>query len=184
MALFKERLLAVVQEEDLEPYLSLVEELAEESGRDIAEIAAAAARLARGDRPLAVPAEPEPEQGPPSETGMVRLFIDAGRRAGVRPGDIVGAITNEAGVPGRAIGAIDIYDDFTFVEVPARYSGQVLAGMRDATVRNRGANIRVATAQDVAPPGPRGAAGGRPGPRAKGYVRKAGKPGPHRGRRW
>ncbi len=155
IALFKERILQTLAEEELDLYLSLVEELAEESGRDIAEIAAAAARLAREDKPLVVELEPEPEQVAQPEEGMVRFFIDAGRRSGVRPGDIVGAIANEAGVPGQAIGAIDIYDRFTFVDVPAQYKEQVLAGMSDAAIRNRGANIRVATPRDEAVPGTR-----------------------------
>ncbi|HXG68371.1 MAG TPA: DEAD/DEAH box helicase [Blastocatellia bacterium] len=153
MALFKERLLKTLREEELEAYLSLVEELMEETGRDMAEIAAAAVRLARGDKPFVVPLEPE--EAPDAESGMVRLFIDAGRRTGVRPSDIVGAIANEAGVPGKVIGAIDIYDDFTFVEVPAQFRDQVLAGMSNATIRSRETNIRLATSQDVAVPKPK-----------------------------
>jgi ATP-dependent RNA helicase DeaD len=119
LALFKEHLLKTLQEEDLEVYLSLVEELAEESNRDMAEIAAAAARLARGATPLVLPLEPEREWTPPAEPGMARLFLDAGRRSGVRPGDIVRVIASEGGVPGQLIGAVDIHDNFTFVEVPS-----------------------------------------------------------------
>ena len=148
VALFKERILKTLEEEELELYLNLVEELAVESGCDMAEIAAAAARLARGDRPLEVVVEPLPEQAPPTEAGMVRLFVDAGRKSGVRPGDIVGAIANEAGIPGNAIGAIDIYDTFSFVDVPGEYLKQVLEGMSRATIRNREARIRLATAQE------------------------------------
>lgn len=85
---------------------------------------------------------------------MVRYFIEAGRRNGVRPGDIVGAIANEAGVPGQAIGAIDIYDNFTFVDVPAQYREQVLDGMRDVVIRNRAANMRIATSRDKASASP------------------------------
>jgi hypothetical protein len=77
-ALFKERILKTLEEEELELYLNLVEELAEESGSDMAEIAAAAARLARGDKPLEVVVEPLPEQPLLTEEGMVRLFLDAG----------------------------------------------------------------------------------------------------------
>lgn len=145
IALFKERILKTLADEDLDLYLNLVEELAEESGRDIAEIAAAAARMARDDKPLMVDLEPEPEQVVQPEAGMVRFFINAGRRDGVRPGDIVGAIANEAGVPGRAIGAIDIYDSFTFVEVPAQYQEQILEGMTDTAIRNREITVQVAT---------------------------------------
>jgi ATP-dependent RNA helicase DeaD len=160
MALFKERILKTLQEEELETYLSLVEELAEESGRDMGEIAAAAARMARGDKPLVVPMEPEPEQVQSTEAGMVRFFIDAGRKAGVRPADIVGAIANEAGVPGSVIGAIDIYDDFTFVEIPAKYKDQVLVGMPTTILRRRKTKIQLASARDATPPKTRRKVGG------------------------
>ena len=144
VALFKERVLVALKEEGLDLYLSLVEELAEESGRDMAEIAAAAARLAGGDRPLEVTLEPEPEQlGQPDE-GMVRLFIDVGRNGQVGPSDIVGAIANEGGVSGRDIGAIDVYDRFTLVDLPSEYVAQVLRRMKGSRIRNYNANIRVA----------------------------------------
>jgi len=149
MALFKQRLLQAAQDEGLEPYLTLVEELAQESGRDMAELAAAAARLAAGEKPLSVALEPPVEEVAPGEQGMVRLFIAAGRRNGVRPADIVGAIANEAGVPGREIGSIDIYDAFTFVDVPEQYREQVLQNMSRVRIRNQPANLRLATVRDV-----------------------------------
>jgi ATP-dependent RNA helicase DeaD len=151
IALFKDNIRRSVGEGDLDLYLSLVEELVEE-GLDLAEIAAGAARLARGDKPLEVEVEPEPAGVHQAEDGMVRLFIDAGSRAGVRPGDIVGAIANEAGVPGKAIGSIDIYDHFTFVELPAQYRDQVLERMARATIRGRPVGIRVATPDGGGPP--------------------------------
>jgi ATP-dependent RNA helicase DeaD len=144
VALFQERVLKALESEELDLYLSLVEELAEESGRDMAEIAAAAAHLAGGERPLEVAVEPEPEQLGQTGDGMVRLFIDVGRQARVGPSDVVGAIANEAGVPGREIGAIDIHDRFTLVEIPAEYVGQVLGRMKGSRIRNYNANIRVA----------------------------------------
>jgi ATP-dependent RNA helicase DeaD len=147
IAVFKERIIKTL-EEDLELYLTLVEEVAEETGSDMAEIAAAAARLAREDKPLVIELEPEPELMPQSEAGMVRLFIDAGHRDAVSPRDIVGAIANEADIPGKVIGAIDIYDRFTFVDVPAEYQDQVLKRMNRTLIRNRPANIRVATPRD------------------------------------
>ena len=51
---------------------------------------------------------------------MRRIFVAAGRADGLRPQDLVGAIANETGLPGRAVGAIDILDRFSFVEVPSR----------------------------------------------------------------
>jgi ATP-dependent RNA helicase DeaD len=144
VALFKERVLKALETEELDLYLSLVEELAEESGRDMAEIAAAAAHLAGGDRPLEVTLEPEPEQMGPASDGMVRLFIDVGRNGKIGPSDVVGAIANEGGVPGRDIGAIDVHDRFTLVDLPAEYVDQVLRRMRGSRIRNYNANIRVA----------------------------------------
>jgi ATP-dependent RNA helicase DeaD len=165
-ALFKEDIRKTLKEGDLEPYLALVEDLAEEGGFGMAEIAAAAARLARGDRPLDIAVE-----GPPPEDGMVRLFIDAGRRGGVRPTDIVGAIASEAGVPGKEIGAVDVYDRVTFVELPARYKDQVLERMAHAAIRNRPVRIALARPSGETAGAPRRrAARRRPGglPRARG----------------
>ncbi len=191
MALFKARLLKTLQEEDLELYLALVTEIAEESGADMAEIAAAAARLARGDKPLTLPGAPvataaEPDQVLRLEGGMVRFFIDAGRADGVRPADIVGAIANEAGVPGKAIGAIDIYDDFTLVDVPGEYQAQVLERMARTTVRSRDANIRLVTKRDMPAGRPpkrkfeRPGTEDRPRPRPKTYKPYTGKGKPRR----
>ena len=141
--LFKEQILGVVEDEDLDLYLALVQELAEESGHDMAEIAAGAAWLARRDKPLVATMDAAPLDEP-DEDGMVRLYIDAGRSRGVRPSDVVGAIANEAGIPGRVIGAIDIYDEFTLVDVPAEYKQQVLGAMAGAKMRNQPVSIRVA----------------------------------------
>ena len=62
----------------------------------------------------------------------------------MRPSDIVGAIANEADIPGRVIGAIDIYEEYTLVDVPAEYRQQVLGAMAGAKLRNQVVNIRVA----------------------------------------
>jgi len=152
--LFKERIIKVMIEEDLELYLSLVQALAEETGRDMAEIAAAGMSLARGEKPLQVQMEPESQLAPQLSSrldqGMVRLFINAGRSSGVRPADIVGAIANETGLPGKLIGAIDIYDDYALVDIPAEHQPQVLASMAGATIRGRDAAVRLATKHEVA----------------------------------
>jgi ATP-dependent RNA helicase DeaD len=153
-ALFKERLLKTMQDEDLDVYLALVEEIAEESGCDLAEIAAAAVRMARGDKPLEPPSAPEPEPigfPLPAESETVMLHIDAGRNSGLRPADIVGAIANEAGLPGKYIGPIEIFDDYSLVGVPTQTQAQVLAAMAGGTVRGQSTNIRPASARDSGP---------------------------------
>jgi hypothetical protein len=81
---------------------------------------------------------------------MVRLFMDVGRKNGLRPTDIVGAIANEAGIPGKVIGAIDIYDHYAFVEIPAEYQEQVLKSMQRVRIRNQGVRLRVVTPRDEA----------------------------------
>ena len=153
-ALFKERLLRTMQDEDLDVYLALVEEIAEESGCDLAEIAAAAVRMARGDKPLEPPSAPEPEPigfPLPAETETVMLHIDAGRNSGLRPADIVGAIANEANLPGKYIGPIEIFDDYSLVGVPAQAQAQVLSAMVGSTIRGQAANIRSTAARDSGP---------------------------------
>ena len=153
-ALFKERLLRTMQDEDLDVYLALVEEIAEESGCDLAEIAAAAVRLARGDKPLEPPSVPEPEPigfPLPAETETVMLHIDAGRNSGLRPADIVGAIANEANLPGKYIGPIEIFDDYSLVGVPTQAQAQVLSAMAGGTVRGQATNIRPADSRDSSP---------------------------------
>ena len=68
---------------------------------------------------------------------MARIYLDIGRDDGVRPADIVGAIANEAGVPGRAVGAIDLYERFSFVEVPQNLSDRVIKALKRTTIRGR-----------------------------------------------
>ncbi|MDQ3799014.1 MAG: DEAD/DEAH box helicase [Acidobacteriota bacterium] len=151
VAILKERILDTLAKQELELYLSLVEELAEECGCDIAEIAAAATFLAVGDKPLQVKVQPPAEHLVRQwNTDMTRLFIDAGRSHGVSAGDIVGAIANEGDVPGKAIGAIDIYDRFTLVDVPSEFAEQVVRQMRNSRIRSQKANVRVAQASDAA----------------------------------
>jgi ATP-dependent RNA helicase DeaD len=66
-----------------------------------------------------------------------RLYIGLGRRAGVRPGDLVGAIANEAGIDSRAIGAIEITDRFSLVEVPDDAVDDVIRALRGTTIRGK-----------------------------------------------
>jgi ATP-dependent RNA helicase DeaD len=69
--------------------------------------------------------------------GVARLFLDVGREDGVRPADIVGAIANEAGIPGRAVGAIELHDNFTFVDIPAGVAERVVRALKNTTIRGR-----------------------------------------------
>jgi ATP-dependent RNA helicase DeaD len=143
---FKDTLRELLTEPNgLEPYLRLAEDLGEDY--DPTELAAAAFKLL-----LAEPENVEDtiqviDEEPPSrgqrqrgfgpERGMARLFINLGRDEQVRPADIVGAIANEAGIPGRAIGAIELYDHFAFVEVPQQMAERVRKALSRTTIRGR-----------------------------------------------
>lgn len=83
------------------------------------------------------------ERGPRElSQGMVRLFIGAGRDAGVRPQDLVGAIANEAGIPSKLIGSIDIADRFSLVEVDENVAQDVIYALRDAFIKGRQCVVR------------------------------------------
>jgi ATP-dependent RNA helicase DeaD len=73
----------------------------------------------------------------PGDWDRVKLFVGVGREAGVRPADLVGAIANESGVKGGAIGAIEITDRFSLVEVPAEAAETVIRALRNTTIRGR-----------------------------------------------
>ena len=72
---------------------------------------------------------------------MARLFINIGKNQNVKPGDILGAIAGESGMPGKMVGSIDMYDKYTFVEVPRENADIVLKAMKD--VKIKGKNIHM-----------------------------------------
>lgn len=78
----------------------------------------------------------------PAPEGMTRIFVGAGRIAGVRPQDLVGAIANEAKIRGKEIGAIQIADRFSLVDVPERDADRVIAALRAGSIKGRKATVR------------------------------------------
>jgi ATP-dependent RNA helicase DeaD len=164
---FKETLRETIEAGGLEPYSIMAEDLGEEfSPTDLAAaafklllgepldasqdlLAAAEPDLEQRDRPM------RPRDGRDyggrdyggrdyggrrdfgPDRGMARLFLDIGRDDGVRPADIVGAIANEAGIPGRAIGAIELFERFSFVEVPETQAQKVIRALKNTTIRGR-----------------------------------------------
>ncbi len=73
---------------------------------------------------------------------MTRIFVGAGRIAGVRPQDLVGAIANEANITGREIGAIQITDRFALVDVPDGSANRVIAALRAGSLKGRKVTVR------------------------------------------
>ena len=79
---------------------------------------------------------PREQSGPP-ESGMERFRIEVGWRDRVKPGNIVGAIANEAGLNGRSIGRIQIFDAHSLVDLPQGMPDDVFQGLRRLKVMNR-----------------------------------------------
>lgn len=75
---------------------------------------------------------------------MVRLFINAGKKSKLRAKDIVGAIANEAGIPGKTLGEIAIFDEYTFVDVPNEFVRDILHGMKHAKIKGKRVHIEIA----------------------------------------
>jgi ATP-dependent RNA helicase DeaD len=159
IGVFKDTIRKTIAEGDLDMYLELVEQLVEEGPFDIADIAAAAARIANGSRALVrareedtierveTKAEAAPSfDGEETPDKTVTLSMAVGRANGIRPADVVGSIANEADIPGREIGPIDIQEDVTYVGIPQRYVELVLEKVGKAKFRGRSINLKVAQA--------------------------------------
>ena len=139
-----ERFRVVVEQlcEEFDPFavasaaVSLVDKLS--GGADDEVEIPAAAGFDKTRRPAA--RKPRVHEAP--EPGMTRLFIGAGCSLGIRPGDIVGAIANEAGIPSKRIGAIDIAERFTLVEVDSAAANAVIEALRAATIKGRTVTVR------------------------------------------
>jgi len=76
------------------------------------------------------------------EWNVARIYVGAGRKANIRPADLVGAIVNEAGIDPRAIGAIQITDRFSLVEVPDEVADEIIGTLRAATIKGRRVPVR------------------------------------------
>jgi ATP-dependent RNA helicase DeaD len=88
------------------------------------------------------PGRDGPPRGRRPRADMTRLFIGVGRRRGIRPGDIVGAIVGEAKIPAEGIGSIEIADQFTLVEVAEEHADHVIRTMSRAAIKGRPVSIR------------------------------------------
>lgn len=98
------------------------------------DIAAALMKLHLEAAPGAEPAAREVPSYSAAEPGMVRLYINVGKTHNIGPNDIVGALTGETGVPGRAIGAIGIYKTSSFVEVEASVADRIMERMKGKSI--------------------------------------------------
>jgi ATP-dependent RNA helicase DeaD len=123
------------------------------------------ARAERGDRPDHGdrPQRSGPDRGARRDIGpMARLWIGAGRQAGVRPGDLVGAISGETGLKSAFIGAIEIADRFSLVEVPDEVADDVIEALVASKLRGQKVTVRRDRDTGPGPERPSRASGPRP----------------------
>ena len=137
-----EKVAGMIDEDNLKPYIRMIEEKLEKEDYTTLDLAAAFLRMALGDEDKSVEVDDFGDTG--AEDGMVRLFINIGKNQKARPGDILGAIAGETGIAGSLIGTIDMYDKYTFVEVPKEYARDVLNAMSHARIKGRNINIEPA----------------------------------------
>jgi ATP-dependent RNA helicase DeaD len=81
-----------------------------------------------------------------------RLSFNVGRRLQVAPGDLVGAIAGETGIPGRSIGAIEIHDNLSFVDVPGELADEIMKVMNTAQIRGFRVTVKRASPKERRPP--------------------------------
>jgi ATP-dependent RNA helicase DeaD len=187
VALFREQVEAVLESEELGFFVDIIADLEASTEASPQEIGAALAFLAQKERPLQLaPASgpdiaelnrPRPERAPRenreqilerrrdySDGKLARYRIEVGRNQQVTPKDIVGAIANEAGLESRHIGQINLYEDYSTVELPSSLAAEILALLRKVRVRQYPLAIRPLNAEEAQ----RDAARVRPGAPPKG----------------
>ena len=204
VAKFLDKIDGALGSDDLSVFRDLVERYEREKNVPAVEIAAALARLVQGktplllpkpvapektfvprderpqrtERPVREPRERTPREPLPADVGMQTFRIDVGYQHGVQPGNIVGAIANEADLESRFIGRIDIRDDYTLVDLPEGMPEDLLQHMQTVRVASRPLRMRPATPEDQDAPKRKRAfgppRGGRPGPGGPGGPRKPG----------
>ena len=146
----------------LKKYLTLVEKLVNEETTSL-DVSAALLKMYMGEdaneKSISSPKEFN-SYGSKKETGnydrkkrgqdnskQVRLFLTVGKVDNVRPGDILGAIAGETGIPGRAVGDINIFDKYSFVNVPENYADEIIDVMMGNRIKNKKIHIEIAKAK-------------------------------------
>ena len=123
--------------------MDLLEEYLDGSDYSATEMAAALLAMQLGETSTqTLPKEEFGDTG--AEPGMVRMFMNIGKKDRVRIGDILGAGAGESGMEGALVGTIDMYDNFSFVEVPQEYAAAVLEAMNHSKIKGRRVNMEPA----------------------------------------
>ncbi len=164
IAQFEQRITDTLAAEELAFYFELLERYQLEHNVPALEIAAALAKMAECSTPLLLKSRPEkrpvkketrPERRPRKEKtaakrkapasrpepGMQRYRIEVGHNHQVKPGNIVGAIANEAGLDSQHIGRIDIFDNYSTVDLPEGMPNDIFRALKNVWVSGQKLNI-------------------------------------------
>ena len=204
VAAFRQQVAEVLEAEDLGFFLDVIAGMEAQHDAEIHEIAAALAFLAQKDRPLQMPetgrpdiaqlASGKPEARPPREAReprenrgeilerrrdyaegrLARYRIDVGREHKASPKDIVGPFANEAGIESRFIGQINLFENYSTVELPADLPNEIIQILRRARVRQQALNLRLASPEEAARERGRPGPGGRGAPPKKPFRKEGG----------
>jgi ATP-dependent RNA helicase DeaD len=168
---FKQKITDVTGEQDLTMFKKLLSDYAEESGKPMEMIAAAVAHMGQRGQPFMMKDRPKKKfdredrrdganagrgrggrrmNGAVPE-GMKRYRIAVGRRDGVGPGNIVGAVANEAGIEGDSIGPIRIFESYSTIDLPGNMPGDVMETLQNVYVSGRQLKLREAGDDDSRP---------------------------------
>jgi len=159
---FTQKITDTLAEEGLDFYNKIIEKYEAEHDIPAIEIAAALAKLVQGDEPLLLKNPPKGRDDREArkrnrdnkdtrrktgrqETKMERYRIEVGKDHGAKPGNIVGAIANEAGLNGKDIGQIDMHGDFSIVDLPAGMPKDLFQALQNTRVA--GQQLRIAEVQ-------------------------------------
>ena len=135
----------IIKNEDLRSMMRVIERQINEEDYTAMDIAAAFLKKYMGEFEQNTLPKREDDFGDTgAEEGMVRLFINIGKKQKVRPGDILGAVAGESGIPGKLVGTIDMYDKYTFVEVPRENAADVLRAMKNTKIKGKSINVEPA----------------------------------------
>ena len=141
-----EKIKQTIEEGGLTDMVNLVEEHVNQEEYTSMDMAAALLKMLIGDT---LEREDEVENFhfdiDKDDSRMVRLFINIGKKDRIKPSNILGAIAGESGMPGKLVGAIDMMDNYTFVDVPAIHAEKVLKAMNDnVQIKGRRVNMEKA----------------------------------------
>jgi ATP-dependent RNA helicase DeaD len=145
IAKFKQRITDTLEVGKLGLFPELIEQYCTEHGLPAVDIAAALAQIVQGDSPFLLEHRKEksrdrgefgdsPKKQAPPEKGMERYRIEVGREHGVRPGNIVGAIANEAEIDSQYIGRVNILDDHSMVDLPEEMPKEIFKLLKNVWV--------------------------------------------------